>query len=148
MDILISVRGILFNKSKEKILIFQRNINERHDKLKWEFVGGRPNHNSESFEEVLIREFEEETGLDNFSFLSKIPYISTFQVEHGVYTGYRFIQIIYPCQVDFTEDIVISSEHESWKWIYFQDFEIAEMSLPIQKCGDSLKKYILKIHES
>lgn len=146
-NILLSVRAILFDKSKNNILLLQRSANERHDSLKWEFVGGKANNNEESFKEIITRENFEETGIKNFQFLTNFPFISTFCVKQGVYQGSRFIQILYPCQIQFNEKVIISSEHSDFKWIQHTEINIAELSTPLQNCSDLLLTYIAKYNE-
>jgi len=57
------VLGIVFDTKNKKILIGKRNPDEYLDKLRWTFIGGRPEH-GEDLDEAVKREIKEETGLD------------------------------------------------------------------------------------
>lgn len=57
-----TVRGILYNENNE-ILLLKRHSKSRTNPDKWELPGGKVDP-GEFFDEALVREFKEETGLD------------------------------------------------------------------------------------
>lgn len=57
-----TVRGIVYNENNE-ILLLKRHPKSRTNPNKWELPGGKVDP-GEFFDEALIREFKEETGLD------------------------------------------------------------------------------------
>ena len=86
-----TMRGIA--KKDDKILVVKRHPKSRHNPEQWELPGGKC-EKEEYFDETLIREFKEETGLD---------------VELGDF---------YDAYVDCDDfEVKISDEHTDFKWI-------------------------------
>lgn len=143
-QVILSIRAIILDKNSNKILLLQRCENERHDALKWEFPGGKPNNSSESFKEVITREVKEETNL-NIDIIDSENYILySYEVESGVYTGYRFIQVIYLVAISDIQECKISDEHKSYKFIDFNQINFEEMSNPIRKGEKYIKNFLKK----
>ena len=116
----LTVRGICeFNK---KILLLKIHSTSAHDAGKWEIPGGKVKKN-EFFDEALIREYTEETGL-------KINIESLFNVVENKYKACKSkedinsIQLIMKVTCD-NDNVRISQEHDEYGW--FSIDEINEM---------------------
>lgn len=120
----------------EKILLTQRGYGEYKDK--WEFPGGKIEKN-ESKENAIKREIKEELDasikVDNF--LCKVEYdYTTFYLKMNVFC------------VSLEDEHIIFKEHESYKWISFDDLDDVKKLdlLPADNLVISyLKKYIEKL---
>ena len=120
----------------KKILLTQRGYGEYKDK--WEFPGGKI-EKDENKEEAIKREIKEELDasikIDNF--LCKVEYdYTTFYLKMNVFC------------VSLEDEHIIFKEHESYKWISFNDLDdVKELALlPADNLVISyLKKYIEKL---
>lgn len=120
----------------KKFLLTQRGYGEYKDK--WEFPGGKI-EKGESKDEAIKREIREELDasikVDNF--LCKVEYN---------YTAFYLKMIVF-C-VSLENEHIIFKEHESYKWINFNDLDDVKKLdlLPADNLVISyLKKYIEKL---
>ena len=119
-----------------KILLTQRGYGEYKDK--WEFPGGKI-EKDESKEDAIEREIKEELDasikVDNF--LCKVEYdYTTFYLKMNVFC------------VSLEDEHIIFKEHESYKWISFNDLDDVKKLdlLPADNLViPYLKKYIEKL---
>ena len=120
----------------EKILLTQRGYGEYKDK--WEFPGGKI-EKDESKEDAIKREIKEELDalIKVNHFLCKVEYdYTTFYLKMNVFC------------VSLEDEHIIFKEHESYKWISFDDLDDVKKLdlLPADNLVISyLKKYIEKL---
>ena len=119
----------------KKILLTQRGYGEYKDK--WEFPGGKI-EKDESKEEAIKREIKEELDasikIDNF--LCKVEYdYTTFYLKMNVF-----------CVSLVEDEHIIFKEHESYKWISFNDLnDVKKLDLlPADNLVISYLKSVLK----
>lgn len=96
---------IIYNR---KALIVQRSYKEIRGSGSWEFVGGKLEF-GEDLETGLKREIMEEVGLQVR--VERLLYASTFQSKENRQT----VILNYLCH-SFSNQVVLSSEHESYLW--------------------------------
>lgn len=130
-----TMRGIA--KNDGKILVVKRHPKSRHNPSQWELPGGKC-EKCEYFDETLIREFKEETGLN----VELGDFYDAVQVD---YPHKRTVQvIIYVDALDF--DVKISDEHEDFKWLGNEEIqEFYEKDLLTPSLKKALEKNDFKI---
>ena len=107
-----TMRGIA--KKNGKILLVKRHPKSRHNPNQWELPGGKC-EKCEYFDETLIREFKEETGL----IVELGDFYDAVQVD---YPHRRTVQvIIYVDAEDY--DVKISDEHSDFKWLSNEEIQ-------------------------
>ena len=95
----------------------------KDEKGVWELPGGKID-NSESEEETLRRELNEELGIENAKIGQKIH---TFDFEVNFKdTLFQFHAIVRLCEID-EQSLVISPEHSEIKWIEIEDIKNYKM---------------------
>ena len=98
-------------KSEDYYLLAKRN-KDKYMGLKWEFPGGKVEHN-ETFKEALSREILEELNV-NIEIHKKVAEESYEDEEINIILHYYMCSLI-------DNDIVLS-EHEAIEWVKKQDF--------------------------
>ncbi len=104
-----TVRGILYNKNNE-ILLLKRHPKSRTNPDKWELPGGKVDP-EEFFDESLVREFKEETGLT-------ILLGDFYHAIQDDFSHKRTVVIVLEVEIkpNTSEKIVISDEHVDYMW--------------------------------
>ena len=118
-----------------KFLIAKRAANDTFLPLKWEIPGGKLEFNEEP-EDGLKRELMEEAGI-------KVKVIATLSAwSYGeISKDLHYVQLDYLCVPEEGEVVKISSEHEDFKWITFDEIENYDIS-------GKMKEEILKFREN
>lgn len=115
----LAVRAILTDEDG-KILIIKRSTDSKTNPGKWELPGGKVDQN-ESFDQALIREVYEETGL-------KILPDHVVGVSEQNLHIIRAVHIIMSCKI-VEGELNLSSEHEGYAWVFLEnlsDYELAD----------------------
>ncbi len=115
----LAVRVLLYDDNG-KILILKRSTDSKTNPGKWELPGGKVDQ-GESFDQALIREVFEETGLKIF-------------VEHFVGASEQNLHVIRAIHIIMSGRIMegelkLSEEHEGYAWVFFEelaDYELAD----------------------
>jgi len=97
-----------------KILIIKRHENQKVVPGEWEMVGGKINMD-ENLEEGLLREIKEETNLD--CSIERLLYAT----DHNIKENKKVVILVYLCR-PLSEKIVISHEHQDYKWVEKKEF--------------------------
>ncbi len=98
----------LIKDEKDKILMLKRSIHSRSNPGLWELPGGKVEI-GEDFDQALIREIKEETGLN----ITLKKAIGVAQQEHGHRHSLHLILLV---EVN-SGKLRISDEHEQYQWI-------------------------------
>ncbi|MCF0226279.1 MAG: NUDIX domain-containing protein [Methanobrevibacter sp.] len=123
----LTMRGIIKNQTGE-ILLLKRHPQSYYGADKWELPGGKVDK-GEFFDEALLREITEETGLT-----AKIgDFCEAIQED---YPHKRTVQIIMYLK-DVKGELKISDEHIDYKWVL--ESKIRELEIT-----DALKKLLDK----
>lgn len=122
----LAVRALIVDE-EGKILILKRSTNTKTNPGRWELPGGKVDQ-GESFDHALIREAYEETNL-------KIA------LDHVVGVSEQNLPLIRAVHIIMSGKIVegelnLSSEHDGYAWIYFED-------LPDYELADYLQDFVM-----
>ncbi len=110
---------VLLTDEDGKILIIKRSTDSKTNSGKWEFPGGKVDQ-GESFDQALIREVYEETGL-------KIALNHVVGVCEQNLPLIRAVHIIMSGKI-VEGDLNLSSEHEGYAWIFFDNISNYELA--------------------
>ncbi len=119
----LSVRAVIYDDSG-RLLLLQRSMGSRNYPGKWEFPGGKVDP-GERYDDALLREVKEETGLD----VTIKRYIGSARIEKSVVTT---IQLVMEAEIK-SGSVAISNEHEAFKWVSpagLQDIELVDWAPP------------------
>ncbi|KAF5079945.1 Nucleoside triphosphatase NudI [anaerobic digester metagenome] len=115
----LAVRVILSDPDG-KILILKRSTDSKTNPGKWELPGGKVDQN-ESFDQALLREVYEETGL-------KITPDHVVGVSEQNLHIIRAVHIIMSGRI-VDGELTLSHEHEGYAWVFLEnlsDYELAD----------------------
>lgn len=113
----LSVKALITN-SKGQGLVLKRSRNSKNSAGCWEFPGGKTD-NGERFDEALVREIKEETGLTVT--LSKVLGAAESQMADR-----RIAYIIMEALAQEGE-VRLSEEHEEYKWIKVEEIYLLDL---------------------
>jgi 8-oxo-dGTP diphosphatase len=118
----LTVRAVIYDKDA-RVLLLKRSMKSMNYPGKWEFPGGKMDE-GERFDDALVREVKEETGLDG-----RIKrFIGAAKAEMPYVTA---IQIV--MEVEAPGMPVISHEHEGMAWKSPKDMlsmDLVDWALP------------------
>ena len=125
---------ILFNRKEGlRYLLLYRKANDKYREL-WVFPRGNIEEN-ESDKEAAVRETLEETGIKEFRFVENFKEkISWFYRMDGKSIFKESIFFLAETKI---EDVIISDEHDEYKWCTFEE---ALKLLKFKNARDVLKK--------
>lgn len=107
MNAEIAVKGIIYNKKLNRILLIQRSNDDPTGANTWESAGGCI-ENGEKPEDAIRREIREETGITEIT-VKNVAYVTLLN-------SYKPILIIaYTCESQ-TETVILSNEHQAFVW--------------------------------
>jgi 8-oxo-dGTP diphosphatase len=98
----------------KKILIIKRHRKQKVVPGEWEMVGGKVGM-EENLEQGLLREIKEETNLD--CPIERLLYAT----DHNIEDNKKVVILLYLCK-PLSEKIMISHEHEDYKWVDKKEF--------------------------
>ncbi|HSO26401.1 MAG TPA: NUDIX domain-containing protein [Methanobacteriaceae archaeon] len=107
----LAVRALV-SDDNGKILIIKRSTDSKTNPGKWELPGGKVDQ-GESFDQALLREVYEETNLK-------------ISLDHVVGASEQNLHVIRAVHIIMSGKIMdgeltISSEHEGYAWVFFED---------------------------
>jgi 8-oxo-dGTP diphosphatase len=112
------VRAIIKDED-DKILILKRSIDSRSNPHCWELPGGKVEP-GESFDHALVREIQEETGLN-------ISLKRTAGAVQQDLTHINSVHVIMYVDVE-SGDFQISDEHENFQWAHMEEIKAKRLS--------------------
>ena len=101
------VKGIIFNREYDRILLIQRSNDDSVGADSWEGVGGNIEC-GEMPEEALKREIREETGITEIA-VKNVAYVTLVDANEP------YLIIAYICESQ-TEAVTLSDEHQAYMW--------------------------------
>ncbi|MGX6445827.1 NUDIX hydrolase [Neobacillus sp. K501] len=105
-NIVVAVKGVILNK--DRVLIVKRADDDEVGGGTWECVGGKIEF-GEDLESALVREIEEEVGLNVT--VEKILYATTFKTN----PTRQVVILTYLCRTD-NNTVALSEEHIEYQW--------------------------------
>jgi 8-oxo-dGTP diphosphatase len=112
----VGVKGIIFNSEGKVLVLFKKAIQ------KWDVPGGRTRQ-GETLLESLDRELKEE--ILNLKDYKVIKTFNASKIEKA-----NLVLIYHKIEADLKE-VKLSEEHESYKWISYDDIDELEKEHPI-----------------
>jgi len=120
----VSQKAIIFNR-KGEILTIRRSETAPSNPGKWDFPGGDLDFGEDAMEGI-IREIKEETGLD-------VGDLRPFDVEsHINKEGDFWVTIAYIAKA-VSDKVILSYEHDEFKWLTAEDFLKLESSEKLRR---------------
>jgi 8-oxo-dGTP diphosphatase len=98
----------------------------------WEFPGGKA-EGDESDEEALVREFQEEFGID----VRVGKHIGSAQFEHK-----NILRELNAYEIVFQNEDFRLSEHTAWRWSSITEIEALDFADSDRKLFPAIKKYL------
>ena len=136
-----SAGAVVYNEKNKKFLLLFRKANEKYKDL-WDFPRGLV---EEDEKDTVIREIEEETGINDIDFIAKFrEFISFFYKRDNELIKKEIIYFLVKTE---QEKIKLSYEHNDYKWA---DVKVAlellthKSSKEVLKKADKFLKEILK----
>lgn len=114
---ILSVKVVILDK-KGRCLLLKRSISSKYNKGKWDFPGGKAD-SKEDFEEALLREVAEETGLK----ISLGKVVGSAQSE----TPTKKVAYIILEGMIISGKVKLSDEHDEYIWV--DRHKLAKMDL-------------------
>ena len=133
MNANIVVKGIIFNRNFNRILLIQRSNDDPIGANTGENAGGNIEY-GENPEEAIKREIREETGITEIS-IKNVAYVSLANGENPL------LVIAYICESQ-TETVTLSNEHQAFMWA---DIEVCKVMLPKTIIDDFDKNRIFEL---
>ena len=124
------------NEHKGKYLLIQRSENCNNFKGAWETPGGKID-DGESFEDALVREIREETGLSVI--FDSVAGAVDFDIPAK--PDIRIAVLYMKAHTD-SVDVKISDEHQDYKWLLISEFP-KNITPALQKTLQDFKEEIL-----
>ena len=114
----LTVRGVV--RKDDKLLILRRHPKSRNNPHKWELPGGKVDP-GEFFDDALVRELNEETGLE-------VKIDSLFEAVEDRFKSRRTHQYINTVQLmmnleTVSGEVQISDEHDDFKWLNMEELK-------------------------
>jgi 8-oxo-dGTP diphosphatase len=119
----------LINDGVGRLLLLKRSAKSRFWAGHWEAPGGKIDA-GESFDQTLLRETEEETGLTIS--LDGVAGVSEFELPHT-----RVVQLFMTAHV-VSGEIRLSDEHEEYAWLPIEEFTKKNLTVGLRKALNAL----------
>lgn len=137
---MIDVACAIIRNENDEILVVQRGEKSDHP-FKWEFPGGKTSQ-GETHEEGIIREIQEELGID---------IVICQRLENVEYDyGKKQINLI-PFICDTLDDLPVLTEHISFRWVdsdELREVDLCEADLIVSERYSGLKNHLSAMHET
>ncbi|MCK4635325.1 MAG: nucleotide exchange factor GrpE, partial [Candidatus Moranbacteria bacterium] len=118
LNSMINIKAVIVNQKKEA-LILKRSNEEEFNKGAYDLVGGYMRE-GESFEEALLREIKEETGLTEVT-IESILKAKEFPRDHEKFNKIKALRFIVKYSGENDEVKLNEEEHESFEWLSFDE---------------------------
>ncbi len=126
----IVVKGIIYNRAINRVLLMQRCGEDDIGAGTWENAGGNVELN-EHPEDAMKREIREETGISPIK-IERVAYVTLVNAENP------YLIIAYLCEA-MTEEVHLSEEHQAYVWA---DEQLCRSLLPSHIIDDFEKNGI------
>lgn len=126
----LSVKVVIMD-SKGRCLVLRRSASSKANAGKWDFPGGKVDP-GETFDQGLLREVSEETGIDIF--LSRVAGAGESELpERNV--AYLFMEAV----ADSTQ-VHLSAEHDDFAWVPVKDLRKIDLAPQYMAIAESYSK--------
>jgi len=106
---------IFVHNNDGEILLLRRSSNDDVEPLKWSLPGGKVDK-GENIREAAIRELFEETGI----VVVVAMYVTSVKNDDDSISSYFSVHL------DKNSNVVLSEEHEDYKWVNPDDLEVID----------------------
>jgi 8-oxo-dGTP diphosphatase len=136
--VFVIARAVICNRTG-RILVLHRSTVPRSRPLTWDLPGGRVEFGENPYETVE-REVKEEAGID-ITDLRVLDITSNVTPHH-----FHGIGIAFSAQYDNVQPIVLSFEHDDYKWVTFEEFQTLDTPEKYRLLVEKHKMTLLKIN--
>ena len=116
--------SVLINDGEGRLLLLKRSMKSRFWAGQWETPGGKIDA-GESFDQALVRETKEETGLTIS--LDCVAGVSEFELPHT-----RVVLLFMTAHV-VSGEVRLSEEHEEYAWLFMEEFAQKDLTVGLRK---------------
>ena len=114
---------VVINDERNRCLLLKRSMSSKGNPGKWEFPGGKI-ESGESFDETLLREVFEETGLS-------ISIDCIAGIAESEVSNMKIVYLIMEAHIE-SGHVTLSDEHDDYIWINHQDLQKIDLAEQFQ----------------
>lgn len=130
----LSLKAILLD-DENRCLLLRRSPASKNNPGKWEFPGGKMDP-GESFDEALIREVREETGLE-------VRLIKPVDTAMSVLPDCRVVYLFMLAEAK-PGTVILSHEHDQYEWVDVREIQTVDLAAQFKNVARRCAVYMME----